>query len=514
MSTLRSLWRADELFNGRIRGIAPTQGSPFDTSTISSAEKRKRDSIGYSSSRKRRERPAVGTFWEGPSRSASPSASSRPERSTDVVRQTIGNRRPVSRRSIESLAESLSFDRSSPVSLGPRLPRRNGYATIPPHDETAVTDPEDSPSRLIYLPPGSLQADELAVPLDPLQDSASQPSTESSPRSPSTAHVAESTTEVASPAANPTELLPPSPPPPQPQPQDSVITSTIALLSTPHDDTELEKSTTESIDEADDTAAALAAFLDEASPFKPLGLSTRDLQEAGISTLAELKIIARKPELFRTKVSVLADLYERDQYLWFMLRTGLMKLQEGDHREESTDDPILKSDPVEQFVCSLSGGECIDSEALVNGLKGAGISSEKDLLVLSRNLEKYTENIPFLQEFAISKKFGWMIFQVGLEGLLGQTVSTSIQTQDCRAGGEGRAYIKWFLDTIDPDKPLGHLADGFIKAGLDDRIPLLHVAKNIRVAVDAMGFLRDLASEDQLVWAMILVGLDNLVKST
>lgn len=196
-----------------------------------------------------------------------------------------------------------------------------------------------------------------------------------------------------------------------------------------------------------------------------------------------------------------------------MFRKGLKKLLGEDHREQSAGDPIHETDPVGKFVHSLGGGGCIESEALVSGLKGAGISSEKDLLVLSRNLEKCTENIPFLREFATSKKFGWTVFQVGLEDLPGKKVSTSIQTQDREAGVEGHAFVKWFLDSIDPDKPLGHLADSFIEQGLDDRVPLLHVAEDIEIAVDCIPFLQDLASADQLVWAMILVGLENLTKS-
>ena len=196
-----------------------------------------------------------------------------------------------------------------------------------------------------------------------------------------------------------------------------------------------------------------------------------------------------------------------------MFRKGLKRLLEGDHRQQLASDPMHESDPVGKFVRSLGGGEWIDSEALVNGLRGAGISSEKDLLVLSRNLDKYTDNIPFLREFAASKKFGWTVFQVGLEGLLDQKRSTSIQAQDHGASREGHGFVKRFLDTIDPDKPLGHLVDSFIKEGLNDRTPLLDVAEDIEIAVESIPFLQDLASGDQLTWAMILVGLENLTKS-
>ena len=264
----------------------------------------------------------------------------------------------------------------------------------------------------------------------------------------------------------------------------------------------------------DREVATLSTFLDEVSPSRPLGFSARDLEEVGISTFAELKIIARKPEAFRPKISVLADFRERNEYLWMMFRKGLRTLLEGEHREPSVDNLDLEGDPITKFVRSLGGGECVDSDGLVNGLKGAGISSQQDLLVLSRNLERYTENIRFLREFAGSGKFGWTIFQVGLEGLPGQKPPTSVQAQDHGANGGGHAYIKWFLDTIDPDKPLGHLAGGFIKAGLTDRIGLLHVAEDIELAVDAMPFVRGLALGDQLVWAMILFGLENLAKST
>jgi hypothetical protein len=329
----------------------------------------------------------------------------------------------------------------------------------------------------------------------------SRPSTESPPRNPSAAPTA-----TSPPTLHDSRELGQSPPVPHdsPEPEQSPPTR--------RDSPELEQSTAASIDEANHAVVALTTFLDETSPFRPLGLSTKDLQEAGISTIAELKIVAHNPEVFRTKISVLTDLHARDKYLWMMFRKGLKKLLERDRREQSAGDPIHENDPITKFVCSLGGGEYINSEELVNGLRGAGISSETDLLVLSRNLEKYTENIPFLREFATSGKFSWMVFQVGLEGLQGQKVSTSIQTQDHGAGREGHAFVKWFLDTVDPDKPLGHLADSFIEEGLNDRIPLLHVAEDIEVAIDSIPFLQDLASGDQLIWAMIVVGLGELAK--
>jgi hypothetical protein len=78
---------------------------------------------------------------------------------------------------------------------------------------------------------------------------------------------------------------------------------------------------------------------------------------------------------------------------------------------------------------------------------------------------------------------------------------------------EDRGYVKQFLDTIDSDKPLGYLADAFIEAGLSARFTLLDVAEDVKFAVGAMPFLQGLASGNQLVWAMIVVGLENLLKS-
>ena len=297
-------------------------------------------------------------------------------------------------------------------------------------------------------------------------------------------------------------------PEPELQPQPSLVTPTI----TPHDDPKPEQSTAASIDEADHIPT-LAAFLNEVDPHTPLGFLAKDLQEAGVSTVAELKIIARKPEAYRTKIPVLTDLNKREEFLWLTFRRGLKKLMGEDQRQQSADNLVPENDPVRKFVRSLGGGECIDLEAFANGLVGAGITSERDLLVLSRNLDKYTKNIPFLREFAASKKFGWVIFQVGLEGISGRKVPASSQAQDRGAGKEGYAYIKQFLDTIDPHKPLGHLADGFIKVGLTSHIRLLRVAEDVELALDAMSFLRGLASGDQLVWAMVLVGLDNILKS-
>ena len=58
----------------------------------------------------------------------------------------------------------------------------------------------------------------------------------------------------------------------------------------------------------------------------------------------------------------------------------------------------------------------------------------------------------FLQEFAETNKFGWVTVRLGYYG----------------SNREGNMYIKWFLDTIVSDKPLGHLAQGFKGAGVTD----------------------------------------------
>lgn len=105
-----------------------------------------------------------------------------------------------------------------------------------------------------------------------------------------------------------------------------------------------------------------------------------------------------------------------------------------------------------------------------------------------------------------------MIFQVGLQGLSSQSVSTSVQAQDHRTDKEGEVYIRWFLDNIDPDKPLGHLTEGFMRAGITNHVRLRLVAEDIEEAMDSMSFLQGLATGDQLVGAMIFATLDNLIK--
>lgn len=371
--------------------------------------------------------------------------------------------------------------------------------TVAPDEET---DPE-----LEQVLPHSPQV-ELDISDDSLQKPTDELSTESAPN-PSATVSAEQATEVTDPAANPTEF-PPPPLPPQPQPQVSVVVPTITPPSTPHTNPERGNSAAVASNQDNHTDPTLTGFLDKVSTFRPLGLSSKDLQEAGISTLMELRVIARNPEAFREKIPLLANLCERNQYLWVMFRWELRKLLEGEHMEPSVDD---ETDPVRRFVFSMGGGECIDVEEFMNGLRGAGVSSENDLLVLSRNLERYAEHIPFLREFAASKKFGWTAFQVGLEGLPGRKVPIPILTRDHGVSKEGRAYVEWFLDTVDPEKPLGYLADKFIEAGLTDRTSFLHIAEVIDIATEAMPLFRGFVAGDHLVWAMILVGFENLLKS-
>lgn len=178
---------------------------------------------------------------------------------------------------------------------------------------------------------------------------------------------------------------------------------------------------------------------------------------------------------------------------------------------EQPADSLIENDPVRRFIHSLGVEECLNTEWLAESLRGSGITTQNDLLVLSRNSEKYMEHIPFLRAFAASNRFGWVVFRIGLEGLPGRRKTpTFIQTQDHGAGIEGHAFIKGFLDNIDSDKPLGYLADGFVKAGLTARYTLLDVAEDIKFAIGAMPFLQNLASGDQMVWAMISVGLEKL----
>jgi len=488
-------WGADELFSGRIRGVGVPEkqtSSPETSVVLSPIGKRKRDSLEFGTPQKRRDMSPFDTMKSNTSTSSTPSQSGSYRGLVD----------PFTGLPWRPRDSSSMVPRKKKVSPPPE--GSSWAAVLASSDEPAAADP-----RITPRPSSSSDSSD-----DSLMESTSQPLMKLPPSSPPVLHTTEPITEGAGPMI-PIELAPPPPPPqpqpPQSQPQHSVVMSTITPPPTPQDYPELEKFTATSIDKA----TAFTTFLDSVSSFRLLGISTKELQEAGISTLTEIKVIARNAEAFREKISVLADLRERDQYLWMMLLKGMKKLLEGEHHgKKSASDSNLATDPIGEFVHSLHGGECIDSEALANGLRGAGILSGKDLLVLSRNLKRYTEKIPFLQEFAATKKFGWVVFQVGLEGLPGQKISPSAQVVDRRTPVEGHEYVKHFLDTIDPDKPLGHLAGGFVKAGLNDRIPLLHVAEDIEFAVCAMPFFQELASGDQLVWAMIVAGLENLMKST
>ncbi|KAF9651457.1 hypothetical protein BDM02DRAFT_3184463 [Thelephora ganbajun] len=527
----------DELFSGRIRGIeevSPKQTAPTDTGIVFSTGKRKRESIGDDSPSKRRDRPSfenVRKKCEPPTKvdNPAPGTTNQPESNTGTVSRTPRPPRFHSSflAAVKSKKSLSSRERSS---ASPNSKLESDVIVLSDDSSAADLEPPPVKPRPLNRTPRA----NSSVPVDSHRQPARKPSTKSSSGNLPIVRTTDLATQVISSISTPAELpQAQTQPQPQPavivptthtptefprahtqsQPQPSVAVPTITPPPTPHDNPATERPTAESTNEICHTVPTLATFLDEASPFKPLGFLAKDLQAVGVSTLAELKIIARKPEAFRTKIPVLADLREREQYLWMMFRKATKKLLEGDDKEQSTNNLVVGDDPVSKFVRSLGGGEWINFGALVDGLRGAGISSEKDLLVLSRNLEEYMKNIPFLWEFAASNKFGWLVFQAGLEGLPGQKTSKSVQAQDRGAGGEGHAYVKWFLDTIDSDKPLGYLANDFAKIGLTDRTPLLHVAEDIGLAVDAMPFFQDLASRNQLVWAMISVGFENLVKS-
>lgn len=465
-----------ELFSGRIRGIPlpRKQSTPDDTSTCSSSGKRKRKPVADATSKKRRDQSQSPSDCVLVSpRSLHPMEDDGPEPITPP--QRVADPPATSR-----LPQSKTRLRE-PTSLKGRTSALIRDAVVTHSSGPAATVPE--PPRFVPR-----------LPILPLRDDSDGPIV--SLRQPAS-------TDSSSRVTGPAPLEPR--PQPQPQVQPSPVPSAITPPLTPHDNLEPEQLTTASTNEVDRATPTLTTLLD-AVEITPLGFLAPVLENAGISEAAELKIIARKPEAFRAKV---AGLREADEFAWLMLRKKLAEILE----DQSAENLVLESDPVRKFVRSLDGGGYIDSEALANGLKGAGISSEGDLLVLSRNLEKYTQNITFLREFAASKKFGWAIFQVGLEGLEGRKMSTPIPARYPGASMEGAAYIKWFLDTIDPGKPLGHLADGFIRVGLTSHIRLRRVAEDIELALDAMPFFQGLASGDQLVWAMILTGLDNLIKS-
>ena len=468
-------WQIEELFSGRIRGIeVPLKHkTSHDTNAVSSAVKRKRELTGDDTPKKRRDHSSPGTFWKkytpptAKLKILPPSVSSQPEGSPSPAPTGDVGKYPqspsASSRSTADLNKSLSVAESSSTS------QSNEDASTVLSDKSPATDLEPPllPWPLDHIPHTSPSSMSVTVPQQP----AGQPSPSQ---------------QVTAPAITP----PPS----------------------PHDNPEPAKHPAESTNNVDRTSLALVTFLDEVSPCRPIRFLENDLQTAGISSLTELRILARQPEEFRAKIPALAILREHDQYLWMKFKKKLMELPKRDHTEQP--DSLAEDDPVTRFICSLGAGECINTEWLADSLREAGISSQKDLLVLSRNLERYTESIPSLQVFAASNKFGWTIFQVGLEGLPGRrTTPTFTQTRNPGADMEGYAYIKHFLDTIDSDKPLGYLADGFIDAGLTARFTLLDVAEDIKFAVEAMPFLQDLASGDQLIWAMIVIGLENLLKS-
>ena len=483
------------MFSGRIRGIPITQkqGALADASPLSLSRKRKSTLAIDVAPKKRRDQSPLAPVWRKPVtvHNAVPGTSSQQKSGTSTISPVVTKRIepiPIAVPKVPAdLDESPSHkDRSPPASPDPKP---ESHAAMMPSSESAVMDLDQTP--FVAWPPDPTPQSDSDVPDGSPRRPASQPSTELSSNNP--------------PAVPAIELGPP-----QPQSEPSLVAPTITPPLTHHDNLGLEKSAAASTDEVDPVVSTLTTFLNEVCP-TPLGFLVEDLRKAGISTITELKAIARKPEVFRMKIPVLADLRENEEFLWLMFRMGLRKLMEEDQPEQSANSMVLESDPVKKFLRSLGGGEpYIDLEEVANGLKGAGISSERDLLVLARNLEKYTENIPFLREFAASKKFGWVLFQVGLEDLSGQKTSTSIQAQDRGADREGEAYIKRFLDTIDPDKPLGHLASGFIKAGLTSHARLFCIAENPELALDAMPFLQSLASGDRLVWAMISVGLSDL----
>lgn len=446
--------KTEELFSGRIRGIAvPLKHRSSVDANSASTVKRKRELTGDDIPKKRRDLSSPGTIWK---KFTPPT----------VKIKTFAPR--------ASSQPQDSPSPSPPITENPSTPKSN-------EDSTTVLSEK--------FPPMDLEPPLLPWPLDHIPRTSSSNVSDTPPKK--------------SPGK-----------PSQSQQESSVVAPAITPPPSPHDNPEQTKRTAEGANNCDHTVPTLVTFLNGVSPHRPIRFLENDLQAGGISSLTELKIVARQPEQFRTKIPALSILREHDQYLWMKLKKKLVELQKKDHTERPPDS-LVEDDPVRRFICSLGAEECINTEWLTDSLRGAGISSQKDLLVLSRNLERYIESIPSLQAFATSNKFGWTIFQVGLEGLPGRrTTPTFTQTQNHGADMEGHAYIKHFLDTIDSDKPLGYLADGFINAGLTARFTLLDVAEDVKFAVEAMPFLQDLASGDQFVWAMIVIGLENLLKST
>lgn len=493
--------------SGRIRGIS----LPSD---VSSPGKRKRKSVGDVVSKQQRDQSPTESVWvprrEYPAKRNKIPKSSYPGQQGGSIHEPTSVRAPSS----QGLADSHKT--LPPGENSPTYPNigLEGHTAVMPPDEPATIDLELPP--FIPWPLDHLVQPDMDAPDDSLRQPTGQPSTElPSSNSPAVRATGPGLPQPQVPAqvqaqAQPrtqtqgscetkpqiqkkepekpqTQAKPQTEAQPKPQPP-SLVAPNITPPPTPHDIPLPKQSKAASTNEADRLSPTLTTFLAKAGP-APLGPLATGLQKVGISTVAELRVIARKPEAFRTKIPALADLRVPEEYLWFMFRKALKKLPEEDRREQSTDNPAPESDPVKKFVQSLGGEEWIDSGAFANGLLEAGISSEKDLLVLSRDLEKYTENIPFLREFATTKKFGWVIFQVGLEGLGGRKTSASVRAQDYGADREGTTYIKRFLDTIDSDKPLGHLTNDFIRAGLTSHIRLLNVAEDIKLALDSMPFV-------------------------
>ena len=448
----------EELFSGRIRGIEipSKQGTSADTTTNFSAMKRKRESMGDEVFKKRRDSPVIWKTHTSPSAKVDgPESGSRGRlQQTSILAYTrdIGSYPKPFSASHMMVLESPPYGENPPSKTS-----ENATAIVP---DISLIDSESLPSVELRPPPD-------VIPL-------------------------------ASPITSDPALRQHADPPPRPQ------LLPISLPPSP-------RSAKQEMDIIVNTTKVnpFITFLDKVSPRRPVRFLEKGLWAAGISTVAELKIIAHQPEEFREKIPALNDLRTKDQYLWMRLKKNLVELLDEDDTAQLADE----DDPIRRFVCSLRAGDYINMEWFTDGLKKAGISSQKDLLVISRNLERYAESISFLRVFTATHKFGWIIFQVGLEGLPGsRTTPTSIQTRECGADKEDRGYVKQFLDTIDPDKPLGHLADGFIRAGLSDHFTLLDVAEDIKFAVGAMPFLQDLASGDQFVWAMIVIGLETLLK--
>lgn len=470
--------KIEELFSGRIRGIeVPLKHrASVDTNTVPSAVKRKRELTGDDTPKKRRDRSSPGAIWK----KYTPPTSKVKNLALSTSSQPPDSPSPPPTEDVRKHPQYLSLRYKNSKNLDKPLCSGDNPSTPKSNEDTAMVLPAKFPPTDFDILPGPLDH----MPRTSSSNMAGTPSRQ--------------------PAAQPS----------QSQQEPSVVAPAITPPPSPHDNPEPAKHTAGSTSNSDRTIPTLVTFLNEVSPRRPLRFLETGLQAVGISSLAELKIVARQPEEFRGKIPALTILREHDQYLWMKLKKRLVELLKNDHAERSPDS-LVEDDPVGRFICSLGAEECVDTEWLTESLRGAGISSQKDLLVLSRNLERYTERIPSLQAFATSNKFGWTIFQVGLEGLPGRrTTPTFTQTQNPGADMEGHAYIKHFLDTIDSDKPLGYLADGFINAGLTARFTLLDVAEDIKFAVEAMPFLHDLASGDQLVWAMIVIGLENLLKST